>query len=68
LFIFYQLEGEKMHRIDPDECQSCGACASACPVEAISMPAGKNYFEISDECIDCGECEAECGFNAILIE
>ncbi|NDY70681.1 ferredoxin [Desulfobacter hydrogenophilus] len=57
-----------MHKIDPDECQSCGACASACPVEAISMPPGKNYFEISDECIDCGECEAECGFNAILTE
>lgn len=57
-----------MHKIDPDECQSCGACASACPVEAISMPAGENYFAISDECIDCGECEAECGFNAILSE
>lgn len=56
------------HTIDPDECQACGACASACPVEAISMPDGKNYFAISEECIDCGECEAECGFNAIFTE
>ena len=27
-----------------DKCVSCGACASACPMGAISM--GKDYFEI----------------------
>jgi len=57
-----------MHKIDPDACQSCGACASACAVEAIVMPAGTNYFTINDACIDCGACESECGFNAIATE
>jgi len=54
-----------MHKIDPDKCEFCGACKSACPVEAISAPEGKNYYEISDACIDCGACVSECGFDAI---
>ena len=28
-------EGPDMFYIDPDTCIDCGACASACPVEAI---------------------------------
>ena len=56
-----------MHKIDPEECQFCGACQSACPTEAIIHPPGKNYYEINENCIDCGDCEAECGFNAISI-
>jgi len=54
-----------MHKIDPDECQFCGACQSACAVEAIFHPEGKNYYEINENCVDCGACEDECGFNAI---
>jgi NAD-dependent dihydropyrimidine dehydrogenase PreA subunit len=54
-----------MHTIDPEECQFCGACQSACPQEAIIHPDGKNYYEVTEDCIDCGACEAECGFNAI---
>ena len=55
--------------IDPDACQMCGACESACPVEAISVPEGKNYFAIDgDKCTDCGSCESECGFDAIKSE
>ncbi len=58
-------QGEKMHKIDPNECQFCGACQSVCPSDAIVHPEGENYYEINDSCIDCGACEAECGFNAI---
>jgi len=54
-----------MRIIDTEACQFCGACVSACPADAISNPAGKNYYEINDSCIDCGACEPECGFNAI---
>ena len=28
-------EGD-VYKIDPDACVDCGACASVCPVEAIS--------------------------------
>ncbi|GGE31646.1 4Fe-4S ferredoxin [Pullulanibacillus camelliae] len=28
-------EGSNMYFIDPDVCIDCGACASACPTEAI---------------------------------
>ncbi len=57
-----------MHKIDPEACQFCGACKSACPVDAISNPEGTNYYVISDACVDCGACEAECGFDAIIAE
>ena len=47
-----------------DECTTCGACESECPVEAIS--AGDTKFVIDpDACTDCGACEAVCPVEAI---
>ena len=52
------------HKIT-DECLDCGACASECPVDAISEGDGK--FEIdADACIDCGACAAACPNDAIV--
>lgn len=46
------------------ECISCGACASDCPVDAIS--AGDSQYEIdADTCIDCGACVGICPVEAI---
>lgn len=46
-----------------DECVNCGACAGACPVEAISEGDGK--MEINPEtCIECGSCAAVCPVGA----
>ena len=46
-----------------DDCISCGACASECPVEAISQ--GDAHYEIdADKCIDCGTCESTCPVGA----
>lgn len=50
-----------------DACLSCGACAGACPVGAISEGDGK--FEIdADTCISCGSCAGTCPAGAISEE
>ncbi|MEG0823264.1 MAG: 4Fe-4S dicluster domain-containing protein [Erysipelotrichaceae bacterium] len=67
--------------IDYDKCKECGACANACPfnaivetkrpckkscpVDAISMD--ENDLAIIDQkkCINCGACQAACPFGAI---
>ena len=50
-----------------DECMSCGACAAACPTEAIAEGDGKFVID-ADKCIDCGSCAAGCPVEAIVAE
>ncbi len=45
------------------ECIKCGACASVCPVSAISE--GDAQYDIDEQCIDCGSCAAVCPVGAI---
>ena len=47
-----------------DECISCGACVSECPVEAISE-GNEKYAIDAAACTDCGACAAECPVEAI---
>lgn len=46
-----------------DECIACGACASECPVDAISEGDGK-YVIDGDTCISCGACAGTCPVGA----
>lgn len=47
-----------------DDCISCGACGSVCPVEAISEGDGK-YVIDAEKCTDCGSCAQLCPVAAI---
>lgn len=51
-----------MYKIS-DECVQCGACASVCPVGAISE--GETQYNIDEKCIDCGSCAETCPVGAI---
>lgn len=47
-----------------NDCISCGACESSCPVGAIAQ--GDAQFVIDENaCIDCGSCADTCPVAAI---
>ena len=50
-----------------EKCIKCGACISACPVEAISFQTGKVVID-KEKCISCGTCEAVCPVGAPEID
>ena len=50
-----------------DECISCGACASECPVSCIAEGDGK-YVIDADQCLECGACAGVCPVGAPVEE
>ena len=46
-----------------EDCISCGACESECPVNAISEGDGKYVIDAAT-CIDCDACKAICPVDA----
>lgn len=47
-----------------DDCIQCGACAAACPAEAISEGDGKFVID-AEKCVSCGSCADGCPVEAI---
>ncbi len=47
-----------------DACIGCGACAGACPCDAIAAN-GDKYAIDADKCCSCGACAAGCPVEAI---
>ncbi len=73
--------GTMRSEIDYSKCKECGACAKACPYNAIvvterpcyshcpvqAISWDENGIAVIDEekCINCGQCEGACPFGAI---
>ena len=57
----------KMYKINPEKCISCGACAGACPMSCIEQ-GEKCYVIDKERCIECGTCEGVCPVGAPTVE
>ena len=64
------MRGKPVH--DAVECIACGACATACPANAIQMQLDLKAKEIVwvidyGRCIFCGRCEEVCPTSAMIL-
>lgn len=58
----------KIIRIDEDKCNGCGACATACHEDAITMVDGKAKLLHDHYCDGLGDCLPVCPTGAISFE
>jgi ferredoxin len=51
-----------------DRCDGCGACARACPTDAVEIGGGAIAATLDDAaCIRCDACRQACAFDAIEV-
>lgn len=55
--------------LDAQSCVACGACAVACPTDALVLDASVARLGVIDAaCIGCGICASVCPDDAIVVE
>jgi Pyruvate/2-oxoacid:ferredoxin oxidoreductase delta subunit len=54
--------------VDPEKCESCGACAARCPMSAISLEGDGPAVVRADYCMGCGVCPDICSKDAISLK
>ncbi len=57
-------------QVDPEKCQSCGACEEVCATGAIQPYGDEEKRHVVDPaaCMNCGQCLINCPFGAIYEE
>jgi ferredoxin len=65
----YGVEVSKFDRkiVKSDECISCGACTSICPVEVFVFDERKEVQANSEKCVHCGICVNVCPIKALSL-
>jgi len=59
------VEQRQIIQVDHDECVSCGACVSPCPVIAITQKPDWSIEIDEKKCVLCGICVDACPIRAI---
>ncbi len=55
--------------LDLDACVACGACAIACPTDALALDPTVARLSVTDlDCIGCGTCASVCPDDAITVQ
>jgi len=54
--------------IDGEKCTGCGACARACPRDAISGEKKQPHTIDNALCIKCGICRDTCKFESVIVQ
>lgn len=59
--------GQRLPRLEKDNCKACGLCASVCKAGAIEK-IDKVVELHSEKCLGCGKCISACKFNAMVTD